>query len=68
MMLKYGLIHLAIMRRPLPIGMNKNVYGLFKHEVGGKIMKEFILLRGKTYAYLTDDDGEKKKVKGTKKG
>ena len=56
------------MRRPLPIGMNKNVYGLFKHEVGGKIMKEFILLRGKTYAYLTDDDGEKKKVKGTKKG
>ena len=68
MMLKYGLIHLAIMRRPLPIGMNKNVYGLFKHEVGGKIMKEFILLRGKTYAYLTDDEGEKKKVKGTKKG
>ena len=67
MMLKYGLIHLTIMRRPLPIGMNKNVYGLFKDEVGGKIMKEFVVLRAKTYAYLTDDDAEKKKVKGTKR-
>ena len=30
-------------------------------------MKEFVALRAKTYAYLTDDDGEEKKAKGTKK-
>ena len=30
-------------------------------------MKEFVALRTKTYTYLTDDDGEQKKVKGTKK-
>ena len=30
-------------------------------------MKEFIGLRAKTYAYLIDDDSEKKKVNGTKK-
>ena len=30
-------------------------------------MKEFCVLRNKTYAYLMDDDSEKKKAKGTKK-
>ena len=30
-------------------------------------MKEFCTLRVKTYAYLMDDDSEKKKSKGTKK-
>ena len=30
-------------------------------------MKEFVALRPKTYAYLTDDDDEEKKAKGTKK-
>ena len=54
-------------KRPLPIGMNKRVYGFFKDELGGKIMKEFVALRAKTYAYLMDDDSEKKKAKGTKK-
>ena len=29
-------------------------------------MKEFCTLRVKTYAYLMDDDSEKKKSKGTK--
>ena len=47
--------------------MNKKAYGFFKDELGGKIMKEFVGLRAKTFAYLTDDDGEKKKSKGTKK-
>ena len=47
--------------------MNKKVYGFFKDELGGKIMKEFVALRAKTYAYLTDDDDEEKKTKGTKK-
>ena len=39
---------------------------MFKDELGGKIIKEFCALRSKTYAYLMDDDSEKKKAKGTK--
>ena len=63
-------------KRPLPIGKNKKVIGLFKDELGGKIMEEFCALRAKTYAYLingyNDDDYDKekiinKKAKGTKK-
>ena len=38
-----------------------------KDELGGKIMKEFVVLRPKTYSYLTDDFEEDKKAKGTKK-
>ena len=53
--------------RPLPIGKNKKVIGMFKHETGGKIMTEFCALRAKTYAYKLDDDTEMKKAKGTKK-
>ena len=47
--------------------MNKKKIGFFKDELGGKIIKEFAGLRAKTYAYLMDDDSEKKKAKGTKK-
>ena len=54
-------------KRPLLIGKNKKLIGLFKDELGGKIMKEFVGLIAKTYAYLMDDDSEKKKSKGTKK-
>ena len=54
--------------------MNKKVYGFFKDELGGKIMKEFVALRAKKYIYLIDsydDDYDKnkiinKKAKGTK--
>ena len=53
--------------RLLPVGWNKKVINLFKDELGGKIMKEFVGLRAKTYAYLMDDDSEHKKAKGTKK-
>ena len=57
----------SIDKRPLAIGKNKKKIGFFKDELGGKIMKEFVGLRAKTYAYLMDDDSEKKKAKGTKK-
>ena len=53
--------------RPLPIVKNKKAIGLFKDELGGNIMKEFVGLKAKTYAYLMDDDTENKKAKGTKK-
>ena len=52
--------------RPIPTGKNKKVIGLFKNELGGKIMIEFCVLRAKVYAYRLDDDTEKKKAKGTK--
>ena len=53
--------------RPLPIGKNKEVIGMFKDELDGKIMTEFWTLRAKAYPYRLDDDTEKKKAKGTKK-
>ena len=54
-------------KRSLPIGINKKVIGKFKDELGGKIMKEFVALRAKAYAYLMEDGGEHKKTEGTKK-
>ena len=54
-------------KRPLPIGKNKKLTGLFKDELGEKIIKEFCALRAKTYACLMGDDSEAKKAKGTKK-
>ena len=52
-------------KRPLPIGKNKKVIGLFKDELRGKIMKEFIGLRAKTYSHLMNAENEHKKAKGT---
>ena len=47
--------------------MNKKVPGLFKDELGGTIMTEFVPLRPKTYSYLDDYGNEHKKSKGTKR-
>ena len=48
-------------KRPLPIGMNQKVIGLFKNGLGGKITK------AKTYTYLMDNNNENKKAKRIKK-
>ena len=37
-----------------------------KDELGGRMMKEFVGLRAKTYSYLKDNNDENKKAKGTK--
>ena len=45
-------------KRPLPINMNKRLPGLFKDELGGKIITEVVAPRAKTYAYLKDVDDD----------
>ena len=54
-------------KRPLPIGKNKKVPGLFKDELGRKIITNVVVLRAKTYAYLiegyNDDDDYEKIIK-----
>ena len=41
--------------------------GLFKDELGEKIITEVVTLRSKTYACLMEDGNDHKKAKGTKK-
>ena len=53
--------------RPLPIGLNKKIIGLFKDKLGGEIMKKFVGVRAIAWAYLMDDDTGHKKAIGTKK-
>ena len=48
--------------RLLPIGTNKKVIGVFKDELGGKIITEFIGLTAKAYAYSMEDGNEHKKA------
>ena len=54
-------------KRSFQIVVNKKVIGMFKDELGGKVMKEFCALRAKTYTYLMEDDSEMKKAKGVKR-
>ena len=54
-------------KRPIRIGVNKKVIGMFKDEFGWKIMKELCALRTKTYTYLIEDDSEMKEAKGVKR-
>ena len=48
-------------------GVNKKLPGMFKDELGGKIMVEFAGLRPKLYSFLTLEGEEEKKCKGIKK-
>ena len=41
-------------KRPLPIGINEKVIGMFKDEFGGKIMEKLCGPRSKAYSYLID--------------
>ena len=54
-------------KKTLSIGKNKKLPGLFKDELGGKIITEFVALRAKAYSYLDDDGNKHKKSKGTKR-
>ena len=57
-------------KRLLLIAMDKKVIGVFKDELGGKIMEEFCAIRAKTYAYLingyNNDDYDSEKIKNKK--
>ena len=53
--------------RLLPIGKNKKVIGKYKGELNGKIMIELCFPMAKIYAFITDNDTEIKRAKGTKK-
>ena len=54
--------------RPPPIRENEKMIGLMKDEIGEKIMRGFIALRVKIYAYRKiDKEVKEKRCKGTKK-
>ena len=50
----------------IPSGSNKKVLGMFKDEVGGKVIDEFVGLRAKLYSYKMLEGEESKKCKGVK--
>ena len=51
----------------IPSGLNKKVLGMFKDEVNGDIIDEFVGLRAKLYSYKMFYGEESKKCKGVKK-
>ena len=51
----------------IPTGVNKKVLGMFKDEVAGKNITEFVGLRAKLYSYKMEEGKENKKCKGIKK-
>ena len=50
---------------PLAIGVNKQVIGLMKDELGGRIMTDFVGLRPKLYAFKTFSGSGDKKCRGS---
>ena len=51
----------------IPTGRNKKVLGVFKDEVAGIIIEEFVVLRIKLYSHKMFEGKESKKCKGVKK-
>ena len=51
----------------IPSGFNKKVPGMFKDEVMGTVIDEFVGLRAKLYSYKMFEGKETKKCKGIKK-
>ena len=51
----------------IPSGFNKKVLGMFKDEVNGNVIDEFLGLRAKLYSYKMFEGEESKKCKGVKK-
>ena len=50
----------------MPSGFNKKVLGMFKDDVGGKVIDEFVGLRAKLYSYKMLEGEESKKCKRVK--
>ena len=53
--------------RPIEYDVNTGVLGMFKDELKGSIMIEFVSLASKVYSHKQDNDKETKVVKGVKK-
>ena len=53
--------------RPIRIGINEGILGMFKDELKCQAMTEFIALASKVYAYTSHNDKREKKVRGMKK-
>ena len=51
----------------IPSGFNKKVLGMFKDEVNGNVIDEFVGLRAKLYSYKMFEGEESKKCKGVKR-
>ena len=51
----------------IPSGFNKKVLGMFKDEVMGKVIDEFVGLRAKLYSFKMFEGKETKKCQGIKK-
>ena len=51
----------------IPTGCNMKMVGMFKDEVAGKCIEEFVGLRAKLYSYKMYEGEETKKCKGVKK-
>ena len=51
----------------IPSGFNKKLIGMFKDEVKGKVIDEFVGLRAKLYSFKMFEGEETKKCKGVKK-
>ena len=51
----------------IPSGLNKKVLGMFKDEVKGETIDEFIGLRAKLYSYKMFEGSENKRCRGIKK-